>query len=133
MQQVIPKISRMTMVLAACVSLAVLGACSPKEQAKTAQADQPETTLASIQKKGEITMGVMADTPPYGFVPQGQSQPIGFDSDIAHQIASRMKVKLNMVIVTSANRIANLMTKKDDIMVSSQVPTTQRDKDRTTR
>src|SRR3546814_3926307 len=104
MQQVIPKISRMTMVLAACVSLAVLGACSPKEQAKTAPAHQPETTLSSIQKKGEITIGFQADNPPYGFVPQGQRQPIGFDIDIAHQISSRLIVKLNMVIVTSANR-----------------------------
>src|SRR3546814_9746842 len=69
-----------------------------------------------------------ADTPPYGFVPQGQSQPIGFDIDIAHQIASRMKVKLNMVIVTSANRIANLKTKKVDILVSSLVHTRERDK-----
>src|SRR3546814_8372580 len=67
-----------------------------------------------------------ADTPPYGSVPQGQSQPIGFDIDIAHQIASRMKVKLNMVIVTSANRIANLKTKKVDILVSSLVHTRDR-------
>src|SRR3546814_1222951 len=39
-----------------------------------------------------------------------------------------MKGKLNMVIVTSANRIANLKTKKVDILVSSLVHTRERDK-----
>jgi len=116
------------MILAACLSLTLLGACSKNEPAKVSQAGQPDTTLASIQKKGVITVGVKADTPPYGFVPQGQSQPVGFDIDIAHQIASRMKVKLNMVIVTSANRIANLKTRKVDILVSSLVHTRERDK-----
>src|SRR3546814_5657382 len=39
-----------------------------------------------------------------------------------------MKGKLNMVIVTSANRIANLKTQKVDILVSSLVHTRELDK-----
>lgn len=110
------------------VSLSVtLAACSPKEAEKNGQETKAATTLSAIKEHKLLTAGVKADTPPYGFVPQGQSEPEGFDIDIVKQIAERMGVKLNMVVVTSANRIANLTTKKVDMLVSSLVHTRKRD------
>lgn len=114
----------------ACTSVLLLGACSRKEEPKTAQVStqQAHDTLAKVKEKKVLTVGVKADTPPYGFIPQGQSEPEGFDIDIAKQIAERMGVKLRMVEVTSANRIANLTTGKVDMLVSSLVHTRARDK-----
>lgn len=115
----------------ACMSALFLGACTRKEEPKkTAQTStqQAHDTLAKIKEKKVLTVGVKADTPPYGFIPQGKSEPEGFDIDIAKQIAKRMGVKLNMVVVTSANRIANLTTGKVDMLASSLVHTRARDK-----
>jgi len=120
------RFSRATVALLASLSLAV-AACTSKEDGQAAQGHQAETTLAHIKQNKAMTVGVKADTPPYGFLPQGSTEPEGFDIDIVHELARRMDVKLNMVEVTSANRIANLTTGKVDFLVSSLVHTRKRD------
>lgn len=106
-----------------------LAACSTPTS--TASGDVSEQaagdTLADITSSGTITIGVKNDTPPYGFVPQGQSEPVGFDIDLATELAQRLDVELELVTVTSANRIANLETDKVDALVSSLVHTRSRD------
>jgi len=74
-------------------------------------------TIAELKAKGALVVGVQAENPPWGFV-DSNSQPAGFDVDIAKLMAADMGVKLEMVPVTIANRIAQLATGKVDVLAA---------------
>jgi len=74
--------------------------------------------LADIQKAGVIRIAVPQDFPPFGSVGP-DLKPLGYDVDVAALIANRMGVKLELVPVTSANRIPYLQTRKVDLVISS--------------
>lgn len=46
-------------------------------------------------------------------------QPQGYDIDMAQYLADKMKLKLQLVSVTSANRVPYLQTDKVDLVISS--------------
>jgi polar amino acid transport system substrate-binding protein len=75
-------------------------------------------TLAEIKKKGEITIGMLIDFPPYGTT-NAQNQPDGYDADVARLLAKDLGVKANIVPVTGPNRIPYLQTGKVDLLVAS--------------
>lgn len=74
-------------------------------------------TIAELKAKGTLVVGVQAENPPWGFV-DSSSQPAGFDVDIARLMAADMGVKLELVTVTIANRIAQLTTGKVDVLAA---------------
>ena len=76
--------------------LAIAGAVLLFTQA--AQADQ----LQDIEKRGVLRVAVPQDFPPFGSVGT-ELQPQGYDIDMARYLASQMKLKLQLVPVTSAN------------------------------
>ena len=86
----------------------LLGAALP------AQAD----TLADIQKAKVIKVAVPQDFAPFGSAGL-DLKPQGYDIDMAQYIADALGVKLELVAVTSANRIPYLQTKKVDLVISS--------------
>ena len=75
-------------------------------------------SVADIKKKGEITIGMLVDFPPYGTT-NAQNQPDGYDADVARLLAKDLGVKLNLVPVTGPNRIPFLLTNKVDLLVAS--------------
>jgi polar amino acid transport system substrate-binding protein len=75
-------------------------------------------TVAEIKKKGEITIGMLIDFPPYGTT-NAQNQPDGYDADVARLLAKDLGVKANIVPVTGPNRIPYLQTGKVDLLVAS--------------
>ena len=75
-------------------------------------------SLADIKKKGEITIGMLVDFPPYGTT-NAQNQPDGYDADVAKLLAKDWGVKANIVPVTGPNRIPFLLTNKVDLLVAS--------------
>src|ERR1700712_4916533 len=75
-------------------------------------------TLADIMKAGVLKVAVPQDFPPFGSV-GSDLKPVGYDVDTAELIAKKMGVKLELVPVTSANRIPYLQTKKVDLVISS--------------
>ena len=79
-----------------------------------AQAD----ALADIKKAGVIKIAVPQDFPPFGSVGR-DLKPQGYDIDMANLIAKDLGVKVEIVPVTSANRIPFLQTKKVDLVISS--------------
>ncbi|SJN53614.1 Cystine-binding periplasmic protein precursor [Vibrio ruber DSM 16370] len=91
--------------------------------ALTASADQLET----IHQRGVLKVAVPQDFPPFGSVGTDM-QPQGYDIDMAAYIAKQMKVKLELVPVTSANRIPYLQTQKVDLVISSMGKNPQREK-----
>lgn len=84
-------------------------------------------TLQDIKKKGEVTIGMLVDFPPYGILNQ-QNQPDGYDADVARLLAKDLGVKLNLVPVTGPNRIPFLLTNKVDLLVASLAITPERAK-----
>ena len=84
-------------------------------------------TVEEIKKKGEITIGMLVDFPPYGTM-NTSNQPDGYDADVAKLLAKDLGVKLNLVPVTGPNRIPFLLTNKLDLLVASLAITPERAK-----
>ncbi len=74
--------------------------------------------LDDVMKAGVIKVAVPQDFPPFGSVGADMA-PKGYDVDMANLIGKAMGVKVELVPVTSANRIPYLQTKKVDIVISS--------------
>ena len=77
-------------------------------------------TVADIKKKGELTIGMLVDFPPYGTM-NSSNQPDGYDADVARLMAKDLGVKLNLLPVTGPNRIPFLLTNKVDLPTNSHV------------
>ena len=74
--------------------------------------------LANITSSGKLRVAVPQDFPPFGSVGSDMA-PQGYDIDMAGLIAEKLGVKLELVPVTSANRIPYLQTNKVDLVISS--------------
>jgi polar amino acid transport system substrate-binding protein len=74
--------------------------------------------MAQIEKTKTIRIAVPTDYPPYGFVGIDLA-PQGLDIDMAKLIADKMGAKLELVPVTSANRIPYLQTAQVDLVIST--------------
>jgi polar amino acid transport system substrate-binding protein len=92
-------------------------------QAPSALADQ----LQEILQRGVLRVAVPQDFPPFGSVGT-DLQPQGYDIDMAHYLAEQMKLKLQLVPVTSANRVPYLQTNKVDLVISSLGKNPEREK-----
>ena len=88
---------------------------------------QAQSALDNIQKSRVIKIAIPTDFPPYGFVGL-DLQPQGLDIDMANYIGAKMGVKVELVIVTSANRIPYLQTKKADLVISTLGKNPEREK-----
>jgi len=84
-------------------------------------------SVADIKKKGEITIGMLVDFPPYGTT-NAKNEPDGYDADVAKLLAKDLGVKANIVPVTGPNRIPFLLTNKVDVLVASLAVTPERAK-----
>jgi polar amino acid transport system substrate-binding protein len=86
-----------------------------------------QSALDNIQKARLIKIAIPTDFPPYGFVGL-DLQPQGLDIDMANYIGAKLGVKVELVIVTSANRIPYLQTKKADLVISTLGKNAEREK-----
>ncbi len=82
-------------------------------------------TVEELKKKGELTVGLLVDFPPYGTT-NASNQPDGYDADVARLMARDLGLKLNLVPVTGPNRIPFLLTNKVDLLVASLAVTPER-------
>jgi polar amino acid transport system substrate-binding protein len=86
-----------------------------------------QTALDDIMKSREIKIAIPTDFPPYGFVGT-DLKPQGLDIDIGLYIGQKLGAKVELVPVTSANRIAYLQTKKADLVISTLGKNPEREK-----
>ncbi len=84
----------------------------------TAGAAHAQSALDDILKAKEIKVAIPTDFPPYGFVGT-DLKPQGLDVEMAHYIGAKLGVKVELVPVTSANRIPYLQTRKADLVIST--------------
>ena len=74
-----------------------------------------------------LKVAVPQDFPPFGSV-GADMKPLGYDIDTAALIAKQLGVKLELVPVTSANRVPYLQTRKVDLVISSLGKNPEREK-----
>ncbi|KRB85184.1 transporter substrate-binding domain-containing protein [Noviherbaspirillum sp. Root189] len=83
--------------------------------------------LDDVIKNKTLRVAVPQDFPPFGSVGV-DLKPVGYDIDVAKLIASQLGVVVEIVPVTSANRIPYLSTKKVDLVISSLGKNAEREK-----
>lgn len=83
--------------------------------------------LADIKKAGVLKAGVKNDFDPFGFVSR-TGKIIGFDIDMLEYITKQLGVKLELIPVTSANRIDHILQDKVDVVAASMTHKIKRDK-----
>ncbi|RWP03234.1 transporter substrate-binding domain-containing protein [Mesorhizobium sp.] len=86
-----------------------------------AMASSPQAradALSDIAARGTVRIAVPQDFPPFGSVGADMT-PQGYDVDIANLIGEKLGAKVEIVPVTSANRIPYLQTNKVDLVISS--------------
>ena len=88
---------------------------------------QAQTALDDVMKAKEIKIAIPTDFPPYGFVGT-DLKPQGLDVEMANYIAAKLGVKLELLPVTTANRIAYLQTRKADLVISTLGKNPEREK-----
>ena len=74
--------------------------------------------LAAAEKSGVLRIAVPQDFPPFGTVGP-DLKPRGYDIDVANLIGRELKLKVELIPVSSTNRIPYLTTGKADLVISS--------------
>ena len=85
------------------------------------------TTMAEIQEKGELVIGVKYDVPPFGLNNPETGEVEGFDVDLGTYIADRLGVEVKTREATSDNRIPLLVDGTIDLILSTMTITEERD------
>ena len=89
---------------------------------------EAQTTLETVKKRGKLVAGVKTDFPPFGYV-DASGKNLGFDVDVAHLFAKALfndEQQVELVAVTSGNRIPFLQSGKIDIILATVTITDER-------
>ena len=112
------KIAKRNWSVAACVAGVLL--------VMTMATASAETTLEKIKRTGVMTSANTFSYPPFGFIENGKQ--VGFDVDLANEIARRMGVKLVYEQIDFRGIIAALTSKRVDLLITGMVYTPDRAK-----
>jgi glutamate transport system substrate-binding protein len=86
-----------------------------------------DTTMGKIQERGEITIGVKYDVPPFGFKNPQSGEIEGFDVDMGKIVAEELGVEPKFVEAISDNRIPFLQQGEVDLILSTMTINQERD------
>jgi polar amino acid transport system substrate-binding protein len=90
--------------------------------ASSAQADR----LDEIKSRGKLVVGVSDTTPPFSFRKSADGTLTGYDLDLVRAVAKRMGLPLEMVPLSSAERIPLLQQGRLDFVATSMTRTPER-------
>lgn len=119
-------VSRRTLLggAALAVGAAALAACTNSSQTQAATGGQ--SLLKTIQSRGQLNVTTSLLYPPE-FYKDKNGQPAGYDIEILKNLASDLKVKLNIIDVPdNAANIANVQSGKADMVSAGLVNTPAR-------
>jgi glutamate transport system substrate-binding protein len=97
------------------------------DQAAEAEQFPANSTLGKIQERGEITIGVKFDVPPFGFKNPQTNEVEGFDVDMGRFIAEELGVEPKFIEAISDNRIPFLERGTVDLILSTMTINAERD------
>jgi ABC-type amino acid transport substrate-binding protein len=89
---------------------------------------EAQSGLEVVKKRGKLIAGVKTDFPPFGYV-DAAGKNLGFDVDVAHLFAKALfkdENQVELVAVTSGNRIPFLQAGKIDIIIATVTVTDER-------
>lgn len=85
----------------------------------------PSPTLERIRAQGVISIGVKTDFPPFGML-DSYGQPMGFEIDLARQLAAELGVEARLVGVSTENRFQRLEQGAVDVIIATAADTSER-------
>lgn len=108
------------------ISMFALSACGNSKSSS----DSKSAAVEKIKKSGKLVLGTSADFPPYEFHKSvnGKDEIVGFDIEIAKQIAKDLGVKLEVKDMKFDGLLASLNQGKVDLVLSGMTPTEERKK-----
>jgi len=106
--------------LLSLLSLFHLSACQSAEPAAA------QSTYDRVQSAGVVRVGIRFDNPPLSYIDEGGNW-IGFDVDLANEIARRLGVAIEPIQVDETTRISFLQEGKIDMAVASMNHTRKRE------
>jgi polar amino acid transport system substrate-binding protein len=86
-----------------------------------------QNALEEVLAAKTLRVAIPTDFPPYGFVGT-DLKPQGLDIEMGQYIAAKLGVKVELIPVTSANRIPYLQTRKADLVISTLGKNAEREK-----
>ena len=115
---------------ALCLVLVLAGHVPLSAQtAPVSDSEEPLSTIERIRNRDNVMIaGVKQDFKPFGFIDEN-SKHVGFDLDLMQAMADLWGVELELLPVTSANRIDKLIAGEVDIVAASMTHTRPRDAD----
>jgi ABC-type amino acid transport substrate-binding protein len=127
---------RLLIVIAVILGALVAAGCGDDEegdgggeQAADVKQFPADTTPGRIQERGEITIGVKFDVPPFGFKNPQTNQVEGFDVDLGKFIAEELGVEPKFIEAISDNRIPFLQKGSVDLILSTMTINAERDQE----
>ena len=135
------KLWRTLLAMALAVAALALAACGDHDdddgggngggggggQTEEAQQFPAGSTMAKIQDRGEITIGVKYDVPPFGLKNPQSGEIEGFEVDMGNLIAEELGVEPKFVEAISDNRIPFLQQGEVDLILSTMTINQERD------
>ena len=109
--------------LVVLVGMLIVSACTP---ATAAQVTPAGGTLQRVKQAGVVRAGIRFDFPRVSYI-DASGNWIGFDVDLANEIARRLDVKLEQVKVDETTRITFLQSGQIDLAVASMNHTRKRE------
>lgn len=100
------------------------------KNAKGVSADGSDGALAKVKKSGKLVVGTSADFPPYEFHKEvnGKDEIVGFDIEIAKEIAKDLGVKLEIKDMSFDGLLGALSTGNVDMVIAGMTPDAERSK-----
>jgi glutamate transport system substrate-binding protein len=132
------KLWRLLLAVALTIAALAVAACGDDDddddgggdgggQAAEAEQFPANSTLGKIQERGEITIGVKYDVPPFGFLNPQTDEVEGFDVDMGRFIAEELGVEPKFIEAISDNRIPFLERGTVDLILSTMTINAERD------
>ncbi|WP_408211143.1 transporter substrate-binding domain-containing protein [Paraburkholderia sediminicola] len=85
-----------------------------------------DTTLDRIHQRHKIVIGVILSGPPFGSLDPATQKPLGFNIDLANDVARRLGVDVELTPVQPSNRVQFLQQGKVDALIANMEVTKER-------
>lgn len=110
----------------ATIAMSMVG-CGNKAS-NTTNGDSKTSAVDAIKSKGKLVIGTSADYPPYEFHTEvdGKDQIVGFDIEIAKQLAADLGVELEIKDMAFDGLLVALQADKIDMVFAGMTPTDER-------
>lgn len=119
-----------TALLVGAISFSMVACGGGTEKSESGANSGEKTMLSQIKEKGELVVGLSADYAPYEFhtMIDGKDTIVGFDVEIAKEIAKDLGVKLNIKEMKFDSLLTALPAGQIDMIISGMNPDPKREK-----